>query len=144
MKKLYFIILVIIAISCDPKNKDCDCIDIIGKRYYMSVGDSYKDECVYVDDPEYTNDGYVNLYRYSKTKSGEKMEKVLKYELLDNCIIRIYGKDQSKVLNENCSVISFSYLNALGNNPDVKLQLTSITCNQYQIGAVTHSDYDPR
>ena len=81
MKKLLIIIFSLAIVSCDPEIKDCDCNDIKGKRYYINIGDSYKDDCVYVDDPEYTNDGYINLYRFSKTKSGVKMEKVLKYEL---------------------------------------------------------------
>lgn len=147
MKKLFIISLFLLlagGFGC-TKEKDCTCDDISGK-YYLNVQNNYfTNPCAFVDDMEFTNNGYVNLYRTGGQYSQEKMSKIFKYEFTKNCQVRLYDFNKSVLLPDpkDCFGISVVFNFDAGEQESI-IPLTLIECNSFNIGMLTWLNYDPR
>ncbi len=148
MKYLLLMLSLNFILSCSPPDdEDCSCNKIVGQRFYINVTKDFFSDCQYVDEMEYLPDGFVNLYRISKDQSGlieTKMSKALKYEILENCVVRFHSVDKSKILPETQCSFTLTVLNSLENKTEVKIPFTVLTCTSYNIGAVTHLNFNPR
>lgn len=93
----------------------------------------------------YRNDGYIDLFRNGGGHTEKKMEKVLKYEIQNDCKVKFFALDQSKIIPApSCSAFSISVINLLENKSESIIPFTIVTCESYNIGSVTHLDYNPR
>lgn len=52
---------------------------------FLKLQLDFFDNCTFADDMSYRNDGYIDLFRNGGGHTEKKMEKVLKYEIQNDC-----------------------------------------------------------